>query len=44
MTLLLSCVGGVEELELGGVHLVLDNEGAVLDAPQSLAGAEGGDE
>ena len=36
--------GGVEELELGGVHLVLDDEGAVLDPPQSLAGAEGGDQ
>jgi len=36
--------GGVEELELGGVQLVLDDEGAVLDPPQPLTGAERGQE
>src|SRR5699024_6149837 len=31
---------GVEQFQFGGMKLMLHNEGAVLDAPQALAGAQ----
>lgn len=43
---LLTCsghpAGRVEQIELGGMHLMLHNERAVLDPPQPLTSAESG--